>query len=122
MTKTPTDVFTGEAKSFFTYCYRPDKVTNKGFILTSCGPDNDLLATNGKGTNNPNVLGTYSDTKSPSRLGDINEAQVTSFIAGTPAAPATPADLPKFCGLLEDLTYDPTNGTISDGDLARVGP
>lgn len=122
MTTIPTDVFAGQASSIFTYCYRPAKTIKNGYVLTSVGPDTDLLAANGKGTQNPNVIGTFSDTKNPSRLGDINEEMVIRFIESNVAAPATVADLPKFRELLQDLNYDPTNGTVSDGDLVRVGP
>lgn len=122
ITSIPTDPFAGQAAGFLTYCYRPEKEFGKGYVITSVGPDADLLAPNGKGTQNPNVLGTYADTKSPSRLGDVNEAMVCNFIAGTVSAPATADDLPKFRALLEDLSYDPTNGTVSDGDIIRVGP
>ena len=122
ITKIPTDPFTGPASTFFQYCYRTTSGPNYGYVLTSVGPDNDLLAPGGKGTTNPNVLGTWADQKVPSRLGDINEQQVCAFLQGTPSAPATAADLPQFRALLQDLTYDPTNGTISDGDLVRVGP
>lgn len=120
MTSIPTDVFAGQVSSIFTYCYRPAKTIKNGYVLTSVGPDADLLSLNGKGTRNPNVIGTLSDTKSPSRLGDINEEMVIRFIENNPAAPATVADLPKFRELMQDLNYDPTNGTVSDGDLVRV--
>jgi prepilin-type N-terminal cleavage/methylation domain-containing protein len=122
MTTTPTDVFAGQAAGFLTYCYRPAKTAKNGYVLTSVGPDTDLLAPNGKGTVNPNVIGTFSDTKAPSRLGDINEGGVTSLIENNPAAPATGADVPRMRSLLVDLSYDPTNGTVSDGDIVRVGP
>ncbi len=121
MTSIPTDPFAQQAAGFLTYCYRPAKEIGNGYVLTSPGPDGDLLAAGGKGTQNPNLLGTFADTKTPSRLGDINEAMVVSFIENKPSAPATAADLPNFMPLLEDLTYDPTNGTVSDGDLVRIG-
>lgn len=122
----PTDPFTGPASTFFQYCYRTTSGPGAGYVLTSVGPDSDLLSEEGggkgKGTRNPNVLGTFADQKTPSRLGDVNEQQVCAFIQNSPTAPATAADLPRFRELLEDLTYDPTNGTISDGDLIRIGP
>jgi len=122
ITTVPTDPFAGQAAGFLTYCYRPAKTTNAGYVLTSVGPDADLLAPGGKGTNNTNLLGTRVDTKNPSRLGDLNEAMVASFYDNNPSAPATAADIPNMRRLIEDLQYDPTNGTVSDGDLIRVGP
>lgn len=118
----PTDPFTGPASTFFQYCFRTTSAPSRAYVITSVGPDNDLIAPGGKGTQNPNLLGTFTDPKVPSRLGDINEQQVCAFLQEAPTAPATQADLPRFRGLLEDLTYDPTNGTISDGDLVRGGP
>jgi prepilin-type N-terminal cleavage/methylation domain-containing protein len=122
MTSVPTDVFAGQASTIFTYCYRPAKTWKNGYVLSSVGPDTDLLAANGRGTQNPNVLGTAVDPKQIARLGDVNEEMVIRFIENNLVAPATAADLPKFRSLLEDLSYDPTNGTVSDGDLVRVGP
>jgi len=123
ITSIPTDPFAGQASGFLTYCYRPASVTKNGFILTSFGPDVDILAPNGRGNmNTANVLSTAVDPKTPARLGDINERMVIHLIEGDPVAPATMADAPRMRALLEDLTYDPTNGTVSDGDLWRLGP
>lgn len=122
MTAIPTDPFAGQAAGFLTYCYRPTKASGRGYVLTSVGPDADLMAPGGKGTDNPNLLSTFTDTKNPSRLGDINERMVTAFMDNKPDAPATVADVPKLRLYLEDLTYDPTNGSVSDGDLVRIGP
>lgn len=122
MTSIPTDPFAGQAAGFLTYCYRPTKASGRGYVLTSVGPDADLLAAGGKGTQNPNVLSTFTDSKNPSRLGDINERMVTSFIDGKPDSPGTVEEVPKLRQYLDDLTYDPTNGTVSDGDLVRIGP
>src|SRR5262249_31198241 len=120
-TSIPTDPFAGQASGYLTYCYRSAKLVKNGFVLTSVGPDADLLSPGGKGTQNPNVLGTFVDPKNPSRLGDVNEEMVISFIENRPSAPATAADVPKLRSLLEDLSYDPTNGTVSDGDIIRLG-
>ena len=122
-----TDPFAKDAARFLTYCYRPAKDQGNGYILTSFGPDTDLLLDAGgklgAGTLNPNPLGTAADAKSPARLGDINEAGVIQFIenvdAGLVAAVHARGGLQAA---LDDLRYDPTNGTISDGDLYRVGP
>jgi prepilin-type N-terminal cleavage/methylation domain-containing protein len=122
-----TDPFIAQAAGFLTYCYRPAKDRANGYILTSFGPDADLFDVSGggpgKGTLNPNPLGTFSDTGNPSRLGDINERAVVHALEGTD--PALPALLVPYGNLnvaLDDLSYDPTNGTVSDGDIYRVGP
>src|SRR5688572_27543722 len=52
MTTIPTDVFAGQASGYLTYCYRPAADKANGYILTSAGPDADLLAPNGKGNAN----------------------------------------------------------------------
>lgn len=123
ITSIPTDPFAGQASGYLTYCYRPASVTKNGFILTSFGPDADVLAPNGRGTTHAgNVLSTAVDPKTPARMGDINERMVIHLIEGDPVAPATLADAPRMRPLLDDLTYDPTNGTVSDGDLWRLGP
>ncbi|MGC8741171.1 MAG: prepilin-type N-terminal cleavage/methylation domain-containing protein [Candidatus Sumerlaeaceae bacterium] len=104
-----------------TYCYRNAKVTKNFWILTSCGPDSDLLAPNGKGNSNTaNPLSTAASVTIPARLADIDERMVIRFIEGDLVPPATSADVPRFREFLTDLTYDPTNGTISDGDIWRV--
>jgi len=123
LTDIPNDVFSGPASTFFDYCYRPAKTTGSGYIITSVGPDSDLLAPGGKGTTNPNNLGTFSDTKVPSRLGDVNEgAFITIIDSATLSAPVTQADKDNYRARMEDLTYDATNGTVSDGDIMRYHP
>src|SRR5690606_21960910 len=63
----PTDPFTGPASTFFQYCYRTTSGSGHGYVLTSVGPDTDLLSNEGggpgKGTRNPNVIGTFADSK-----------------------------------------------------------
>jgi prepilin-type N-terminal cleavage/methylation domain-containing protein len=116
----PYDVF-AKAGVFFTYCYRNAKVTKNFWILTSAGPDADLLAPDGKGNSNTaNPLSTAASVTIPARLADIDERMVIRFIEGDLVPPATPADVPRMYEYLTDLTYDPTNGTISDGDIWRV--
>lgn len=123
MTTIPTDVFAGQASSFLTYCYRPAGDMANGFVLTSAGPDADLLAPNGRGNaNTANPLSTAVDPNAIARLADINERMVIHLYEGNPVAPATMADIPKMRQHIDDLTYDPTNGTVSDGDIIRVGP
>lgn len=123
----PGDPFAPKSAVVFTYCYRNAKDRKNGWILSSAGPDNDLLAPQGVGTTNSyNPLSTAVDNNLgaglPARLADINERQVINFIEGTPKNPATAADIPLLRQHLADLTYDPTNGSVSDGDLWRVGP
>ena len=123
MSSIPTDPFSNGGGGPLTYCYRNAKATKNGWILTSVGPDVDLMAPDGRGnTNTANLFSTAADTKSPARLGDINEVMFISFVEGAPRAPATTADIPRMRDFLVDLSYDATNGTISDGDLWRVGP
>jgi prepilin-type N-terminal cleavage/methylation domain-containing protein len=126
MTTLLTDPFAPRNDVPLLYCYRNAKSTNDAFILTSAGPDADLLSEEGggpgKGTTNPNPLGTFVDTKSPSRLGDINERAVIHYYEATDSAMSAAVDT-QFGGLrdgLKDVSYDPTNGTVSDGDLYRV--
>lgn len=121
MSSVPYDVFAPKAPVTLTYCYRNAKVTKNFWIVTSCGPDGDLLAANGKGNSNTaNPLSTAASVTIPARLADIDERMVIRFIEGDLVPPATPADVPRFKDFLTDLTYDPTNGTISDGDIWRV--
>ncbi len=122
-TSVPLDPFALQTGGNLTYAYRPAKSQGNGYIITSFGPDADVLDANGKGTTNPNPLSTFSDTKSPSRMGDINERAVIHVIEGTdPALISTVQAGGGLRILLEDLAYDPTNGTVSDGDVYRLGP
>jgi prepilin-type N-terminal cleavage/methylation domain-containing protein len=121
------DPFVESRPGFITYCYRPAKAQGDAYILTSFGPDVDLFETVdgrlGVGTANPNPLSTWSDTGNPARLGDINERGVIHFTEGTDATVVQ--NVSAFGGLrtaLEDLSYDPSNGSISDGDIFRLGP
>ena len=121
------DPFSGKGDSFLSYCYRPAKDLRNGYILTSFGPDVDLFESAGgklgAGTQNPNPLSTYSDTNNPARLGDINERAVIHYIEQTQPNLVTDVDTQGGLHfLLKDLSYDPTNGTISDGDIFRLGP
>jgi prepilin-type N-terminal cleavage/methylation domain-containing protein len=121
-----TDPFVPHGEPLLTYCYRTAKSTKNSYILTSFGPDNDLLSVEGggpgKGTQNPNPVGTFADTGNPSRCGDINERGVIHYVEKTDATIVTNVDS-AFGDLrtaLRDLSYDPTNGTVSDGDLFRM--
>lgn len=115
ITTIPTDPFAKQAAGFLTYCYRNAKVAKNGWVLTSFGPDADVLEDQGGrlgvGTLNPNPLSTFSDTVTPARLGDVNERAVISVFEGQLALTNS---LPVTLG---GLSYDPTNGTISDGDV-----
>jgi prepilin-type N-terminal cleavage/methylation domain-containing protein len=120
LTSIPADPF-AKAGAYLTYCYRNAKITKNSYIITSAGPDADLLAPNGMGNNNVgNPLSTAAGVTIPARLADIDERMVIRFIEGDLVAPATPGDVPFLNQYLTDLTYDPTNGTISDGDLWRM--
>lgn len=115
----PSDVFA--KPDFLTYCYRPAKERGSGYILTSCGPDNDLLATGGVGSSDAsNPLSTAADWVSPARMGDINEKAVALCYEGDPHN-GTPASFVEMESHLRLLRYDPTNGTVSEGDLYRLG-
>lgn len=120
----PLDPFAQQLGGNLTYCYRNAKATKNGFILTSFGPDADALAVNGRGTQSNNPLSTFRDTNNPARLGDINERHVVHHMEST--LPAMSLEVQTNYGsllrALEDLSYDPTNGTISDGDIYRIGP
>jgi len=121
----PADPFAKQAAGFLTYSYRNAKDRKNGWILTSVGPDTDLLSSEGgkpgAGTANPNPLGTFADPANPARLGDISERSVIHIVEGTD--PALYTAVQTWGGLrtaLTDLSYDPTNGTVSDGDLYRI--
>ncbi|MBE7561015.1 prepilin-type N-terminal cleavage/methylation domain-containing protein [bacterium] len=122
----PHDPFIPGYRDILTYCYRNAKDGANGWVLTSFGPDQDLFKDVGRpgvGTNNPNPLSTASDSGSPARLGDINERGVIHYIEGTDLGIVNAVN--AMGGLrraLDDLSYDPSNGIISDGDIYRVGP
>jgi prepilin-type N-terminal cleavage/methylation domain-containing protein len=121
----PTDPFAGHAAGFLSYCYRNAKDTRTGWILTSVGPDTDLLESQGRagvGSSSSNPLSTNRDSNTPARLGDVNERDVIHYIEGSKPAVNVEVDS-RFGSLaiaLEDLSYDPTNGTVSDGDLIML--
>jgi len=128
ITNVPTDPFAAQAASFLTYCFRSTKDTKNGFVLSSFGPDTDVTeSVNGKlgaGTaNNQNPFSTQIDSGNPARLGDVNERDLVHFMEGTKAS-IIPALVPygSMPRALADLSYDPTNGTISDGDVVYIGP
>ncbi len=115
----PEDLFSRSGGVFVPLAYRNAKDTRDGYVITSVGPDGDLFAEDGRG--NPdasNPLSTAADANSPARIADVNERAVIHFIEGT--GPYTPAQRARFRDYLAELTYDPTNGTISEGDLIRV--
>ena len=122
----PTDPFAQQAAGFLTYSYRNAKDRRNGWILTSVGPDADLFSEEGggpgKGTLNTNPFSTFSDTNSPSRIGDINEREVIRAIENPGNYTTVFETYGSLRGALNDLAYDPTNGTVSDGDIYRLGP
>jgi prepilin-type N-terminal cleavage/methylation domain-containing protein len=116
------------------YAYRESRDSGAGtqWILTSVGPDSDLR-NNWRGAPsdrqepapaNPFAAGTplanafdalaAERTPSEGRHGDISERGVEADSGGYGVAEMEQA--------LRMLSYDPTNGTVSDGDLWRVGP
>lgn len=114
----PVDPFAGKGGINMPFAYRNAKSTKDGWVLTSVGPDNDLLAAGGVGsTNVANPLSTANDSKTPARLGDINERAVIHFIEGT--STYSNQDRERLDAWLKDLTYDPTNGSVSEGDIYR---
>ncbi|MDX2176202.1 MAG: type II secretion system protein GspG [Candidatus Sumerlaeia bacterium] len=124
ITSLPLDPFAAQVGGNVTYAYRDAKARGDGYVLTSFGPDADVLSPGGVGTVNTNPLSTRSDTKAPARLGDINERAVIEVVERTNAGliANVNAGYGSLLGAMEDLRYDPTNGTASDGDLYRVAP
>lgn len=115
----PPDPFSGFDSMAIPIAYRNAEDTRLGWILTSAGPDRDLMAFDGRGsTLDSNPLSTAADPQSPARLGDINEAAVIEMIEGT--GPYTPEQRQQFRQYLSELTYDPTNGSQSHGDVSRL--
>ncbi len=103
----------------FTYSYRNAKDRRNGWIITSAGPDNDLIVDGGVGdTDSSNPFSTAADTSSPARLGDINEREVIHFFEGTSKHPGAGKSLMRE--YLTLLTYDATNGSKSSGDLWSI--
>ena len=125
MSTVPTDPFAQQAAGFLTYCYRNAKDVQNGWVLTSFGPDTDIFENAGgklgAGTTNTNPLSTAVDSKSPARLGDVNERAVISVIEGGSSG-VSRNSAALLIPNLTDLSYDPTNGTISDGDIIYVRP
>lgn len=122
-----TDPFVEHASGFLTYCYRNAKNVRNGYVLTSFGPDRDLFESAGgklgAGTLSTNPLSTAMDPNSPARLGDINERGVIHFMEKTDAYIVNAVyAMGGVRVALESLAYDPSNGTVSDGDIYRVAP
>jgi prepilin-type N-terminal cleavage/methylation domain-containing protein len=122
LTEVLLDPFAKQKGGNLTYQYRNGRDRNIGFIITSFGPDADVLDANGKGIlGSTNPLSTTVDTKNPSRMGEINERDVIHYMEGTSASVVAAVDARGgLMACLLDLTYDPTNGTISDGDIWRI--
>jgi len=137
ITQIPVDPFTQHLGRLLPYCYRnTDFGTGNltypaiGWVLTSVGPDRDLLAPGGRGSGDSlNPLSTafqwilLGHECFPqylcASLGDINEHEVTQFMVGEPRN-GNERQLSYFQGFMDRLRYDPSNGSFSDGDLWRM--
>lgn len=123
MTSIPGDPFAQQAARFLTYAFRNTKdssLKGVGWVLSSVGPDTDLLAANGKGdTDATNPLSTAADISTPSRLGDLNEKEVVLWMQGLTES-GNANDFPRLPEFISRLSYDPTNGSISNGDVIRL--
>ena len=117
MNNLPNDPFVKGCENW-AYCYRPAKNSRDGYVLTSIGPDGDYLGLNNDGIGNTNMANPLSTTHDQ-RLGDISERAVIHCIEGDGGPGMTYG---RMRGYLEDLSYDPTNGTTSSGDVYRTGP
>ncbi len=128
MTSMVHDPFAAHLGGNITYRYRNAKDLKNGYIITSFGPAANVLTSldgrPGVGTRNPNPLSTWSDPGVPARLGDINERAVIHYMEGTGGNLRQIVDQQygSLSNALEDLAYDPTNGTTSTGDIYRIGP
>lgn len=120
----PTDPFSN-LPGFVTYSYREDRDGVKiGWIVTSFGPDTDEAENPGKNAPSGGTIRTpllpNLDSRGAGRYGDINEK------AGHPGSNFTGfnGDIPKaiLMDQIRELTYSPTNGTTSEGDIFRLGP
>ena len=117
MTSIPNDPFVKGCGNW-TYCYRPTKKTKNGYVLTSVGPDSDPIGLNQDGRGNTNTQNPFS-TAIDQKLGDVSESAVISFLEGTNTNFTDYGNTRKY---LSQLSYDATNGTLSDGDVLRIGP
>jgi len=99
------------------------------WILTSPGPDIDLLAFEGRGnSDDTNPISTAAEqfmhcggcyhAPNTGSLADINEFEAIMFAHSRPLE-GEEEDVPYFRQYLSRLSFDPTNGTLSDGDLWR---
>jgi len=121
----PTDPFT-TLPGFITYSYREDRADPlEGWIVTSFGPDGDEFENMGQsalgGVSRSGMFLPFVDAQTFGRHGDINER------AAHPGSDQSgyPSDMPPRSLLQEAIsfvTYSPTNGLRSEGDIVRVGP
>ena len=115
ISRIPVDPFTSKP-GFITYSYREDRAQPfEGWILSSFGPDMDEAQNSFKFSGASNSV----EARIDGRNGDISERS---------AHPGSDSFNPELgrSNLEEELTafgtYDPTNGTMSNGDLWRLGP
>jgi hypothetical protein len=124
-TGVPLDPFT---RGTLTFSYRESRLggSEQQWILTSLGPDNDLAFNHRAGGEmEPTPPNPFTDPGTQAafdaalaevngRHGDISERSIESDDANYLLG-----DLQRSLAV---ISYDPTNGTISDGDLWRLGP
>lgn len=119
----PTDIFS-TLPGYMTYSYREDRAKPlNGWVVTSFGPDADEFDNPGKTASGQPIRTTILakiDARAGGRNGDINER------AAHPGSDDTglPGEAPRTLVMSEvlQLTYSPTNGITSEGDIVRVGP
>lgn len=115
ITKVPNDPFTSDP-GFITYSYREDRARPlDGWIVTSFGPDMDE-SQNSTGGQGGALCGCPAEANLNGRNGDISERHAH------PGADLNPVSYAGMTEQLRLLAYDPTNGTISEGDLWIIGP
>ncbi len=117
MTSIPNDPFVKGCGNW-TYCYRPTKKTKNGYVISSVGPDSDHLGNANDGRGNSNTANPISSALDQ-KLGDISESAVTGMMEFSNKNTTEYGRLREFA---TQMQYDATNGTLSDGDVFRLGP
>jgi prepilin-type N-terminal cleavage/methylation domain-containing protein len=111
ITAIPHDPF-ASVPGIVTYSYREARDGDgTGWCITSFGPDRDDLQNGGKN----NGCGALAADLC-GRHGDISE------VHAMPGSGRWVVDGSTRLAALAAVTYDPTNGTVSEGDIWRLGP